>query len=299
MGAAQMPRADGAREATLVVTRPVAHDWSPNERRLLTGLAYQAEPALARALLAEREHVAAETLQRSLLPRRLPARAHVALAARYEPAVVGDRVGGDWYDAWWTADDRLLLVVGDVVGHGIEAAATMGRLRTSIRALSEVDPAPARIVTRLAVAEGRDGTEMVATVLVALLDPDRRRLTVCRAGHLPLLLVAPGKEAVFVDDLGAPPLGCAAVPVTEIEVDAPDGSLMVLYTDGLVEDRSSSIDDGLQLIARTTSQRQDLADPVEAVADALMAARPLGSSQDDVALLVVHLRRGAEQSSTV
>jgi hypothetical protein len=274
----------------LVVSRSSSRPWSDGDRELLSGLADQAGPALARAVQAAREHAAAQTLQRALLPRGMPVGPEVTVAAHYLPAVRGDRVGGDWYDAWRLPDGRVCLVVGDVVGHGLEAAATMGRLRAAIRALAQVDPAPGVLLTRLDAVEATERTGMVATILCAVVDPARGTALVARAGHLPLLIARPGQDPMFLLDGGAPPIGCAGT-VGQVRVDLARGSVAVLYTDGLVERRDEPIDDGLAQLSDALAGAMLRGDSADAIAGTLVELRPRPAA-DDVALLVVRVDAG-------
>jgi GAF domain-containing protein len=282
---AVLPLSDAGSTAALLVSRPAEYRWTTADRELLTGLADQAAPALARAVQAEREHARAQTLQRALLPSGLPSTPRIALAARYLPAVRGDRVGGDWYDAWRLPDGRVCLVVGDVVGHGLEAAATMGRLRASIRALCEVDPSPGAVLSRLDAVETAERSGMIATVLCVVVDPEARTVLVARAGHMPLLWAAPGAAPNYLTDGGGPPIGCAH-RVEERLVQLPTGSTAVLFTDGLVEDRSLPIDHGLDRLAGGLRRALEESADADSVAEALIRLRP-GTTTDDVALLVV------------
>jgi hypothetical protein len=284
---AALPLRAGERPVgAMVVIGPDARPWGGVERELLTGLADQAGPVLSRALLFEREHQAAETLQRSLLPPELPVSPGVVMAARYQPAVRRDQVGGDWYDCWPLPDGRVALVVGDVVGTGLEAAAAMGRLRTSVRALAEIDTGPAEVLTRLDALEAGSAPRMVATVLFVVLDPVRGRLRMARAGHLPLLLAAPGSPARLLEEGGGPPIGTGSGAITEQDADVPAGTTLVLYTDGLVERRGHPIDDGLdRLRALVNSADGTTADP-ELLATRLLELSQEPGAADDIALLV-------------
>ncbi|MGW0710560.1 SpoIIE family protein phosphatase [Streptomyces sp. NPDC002643] len=242
-----------------------------------------------------REHNTALALQRSLLPRGRPEQSAVEVAYRYLPAQAG--VGGDWFDVIPLSGARVALVVGDVVGHGLHAAATMGRLRTAVHNFCSLDLPPDDLLTHLddlvgrldrgegwAVENTHQDTGIVgATCLYAVYDPVSRRCTLTRAGHPLPAIVAPDGTVDFVDLPSGPPLGLGGMPFETVELELAEGSQLVLYTDGLIEDRHRDIDTGLDLL-RTVLARTDRApeETCEAVLDALLPARPA----DDVALLV-------------
>ncbi|QYX77528.1 SpoIIE family protein phosphatase [Streptomyces akebiae] len=252
-----------------------------------------------------REHNTALALQRSLLPRGRPEQSAVEVAYRYLPAQAG--VGGDWFDVIPLSGARVALVVGDVVGHGLHAAATMGRLRTAVHNFCSLDLPPDELLTHLDDLVGRldrgegwaventheDSGIVGATCLYAVYDPVSRRCALTRAGHPLPAVVAPDGTVEFVDLPSGPPLGLGGMPFETVELDLAEGSQLVLYTDGLVEDRHRDIDTGLDRL-RTVLARPDRApeDTCEAVLDALLPARP----GDDVALLVARTNTlGPEQ----
>ncbi|QOV34849.1 SpoIIE family protein phosphatase [Streptomyces ferrugineus] len=241
-----------------------------------------------------REHNTALALQRSLLPRGRPEQSAVEVAYRYLPAQAG--VGGDWFDVIPLSGARVALVVGDVVGHGLHAAATMGRLRTAVHNFCSLDLSPEDLLTHLDDLVGRldrgegwasenspDSGIVGATCLYAVYDPVSRRCTLTRAGHPLPAVVAPDGTVEFVDLPSGQPLGLGGMPFETVELELAEGSQLVLYTDGLVEDRHRDIDAGLEQL-RAVLSRVDLPpeETCEAVLDALLPARP----GDDVALLV-------------
>ncbi|MEV8531529.1 SpoIIE family protein phosphatase [Streptomyces sp. NPDC051211] len=261
-----------------------------------------AEELVARAAVSmdnarryTREHALAVTLQRSLLPRALPEQSAVDIAHFYLPAQSG--VGGDWFDVIPLPGSRVALVVGDVVGHGLHAAATMGRLRTAVHNFASLDLPPDEILARLddlvqRIDHDRDADDghggiLGATCLYAIYDPVSHTCTVARAGHLPPLVVAPDGTTEIVELPAGPPLGLGGMPFETAELDLAEGSQLVLYTDGLVEERTRDIGEGLELL-RTALSHPDR-DPHEscrAVLDLLLPARPT----DDVALLIARTR---------
>jgi len=246
----------------------------------------RAADALAAAATerARREHQIAETLQRSLLPDRLPQVPGVDLAARYVPATADVEVGGDWYDVISLPDGRLGLTIGDVAGHGLLAATSMGQLRMAVRAYVLQDPAPPavlagleRLVTQLPMPE-------MATMLYLLFDPDTGSLRYANAGHLPAVLVADG-QSTFLTDALVPPLGVTTgTRFVEAGLTLQPGATLVLYTDGLVERRRVSLQDGLDRLSR-----EALADVgVDALCDLLLQALSGPEpAADDIALLVI------------
>ncbi|MDF3145392.1 MULTISPECIES: SpoIIE family protein phosphatase [unclassified Streptomyces] len=260
-------------------------------------LAARAAVAVDNARRFTREHTMAVTLQRSLLPRGLPEQSGLEAAYRYLPAQAG--VGGDWFDVIPLPGARVALVVGDVVGHGLHAAATMGRLRTAVHNFCALDLSPDELlshldelVVRIDERETSDGeSEAItgATCLFAIYDPVSGHCTVARAGHPGPALVHPDGSVSFPDVPVSPPLGLGAgLPVETAELQLPDGSRLALYTDGLVEDRDRDMGVGLELL------RQALAHPdrtpeqdCQAVFDALLPDRP----RDDIALLVARTER--------
>ncbi|MFI1435030.1 SpoIIE family protein phosphatase [Streptomyces lydicus] len=268
-----------------------------------------AEELVARAAVSldnarryTREHNMAVTLQRSLLPRGLPEQNAVEAAYRYLPAQAGrgglGGVGGDWFDIIPLPGARVALVVGDVVGHGLHAAATMGRLRTAVHNFANLDLPPDEIlwhldelVTRIDQDEGAEGAEAPvtgATCLYAIYDPATGTCTMARAGHVQPLVVRPDGTAELADVPGGPPLGLGGLPFETWQQPLPEDSRLVLFTDGLVEDRDRDIDEGLALLTRTLSghAEQSPEEICEAALGALLPERP----SDDIALLVARTR---------
>ncbi|TYC68415.1 GAF domain-containing protein [Streptomyces sp. CB01881] len=246
-----------------------------------------------------REHAMAVTLQHSLLPRSLPEQNALEVAHRYLPAQAG--VGGDWFDVIPLPGTRVALVVGDVVGHGLHAAATMGRLRTAIHNFSTLDLPPDELlghldelVNRIDQEESATGGSAAvtgATCLYAIYDPVSRRCTLASAGHPPPALIDPAGRVVFPELPTGPPLGLAVLPFETVEVEVAEDSRLVLYTDGLVEDRERDIDEGLELLRAALSGPPRT--PEQTCADVLGAMLP-AHPQDDIALLVAKTRVLAE-----
>ncbi|MFD9726676.1 SpoIIE family protein phosphatase [Streptomyces sp. NPDC059072] len=246
------------------------------------------------------QHQAALTLQRSLLPQALPEYSAVEVAHLYLPADPATGVGGDWFDVIPLSGARVALVVGDVVGHGLHAAATMGRLRTAVHTLAGLDFAPDEVlshlddlVMRLAAEQepadgGSRGRQIVgATCLYAVYDPTSRRCTLARAGHSsPAVVTSDG--AVSLPDLPeGPPLGLGGLPFESAELELAEGSLLALYTNGLVEARGLELDEGLDRLREVLSRPgRTLEETCTDVQAALLPEHP----PDDVALLLARTR---------
>ncbi|WP_162931147.1 SpoIIE family protein phosphatase [Streptomyces sporangiiformans] len=244
-----------------------------------------------------RERRTSLTLQDSLLPQRLPPQAAVEVASRYLPASARTGVGGDWFDVIPLSGARVALVVGDVVGHGIRASATMGRLRTAVRTLADVDLPPDELLTHLddvvirlsAEADSTSGPigDLGATCLYAVYDPVSRRCALARAGHPVPALAIPDGAVEFLDVPAGPPLGLGGLPFEATEMELPEGSLLVLYTDGLIEVRGRDIDESLDaLCAALARPDPSLESTCDTVLGALLPTRPT----DDVALLIARTR---------
>jgi PAS domain S-box-containing protein len=256
--------------------------YSTRELELAEELGRRAGLALDHARLYAREHATAETLQRSLLPPRLPDVPGYRLIARYVASDARDHVGGDWYDAFALPGGRLGIAIGDVGGRGIAAAATMGQLRNALRAYALKGERPAEVIDDLhALVDASDGEIAFATLLYIELDPATGEGELAVAGHLPPLVVEAGGAAAYIGIARCPPLGASgAPPCTSTRFTIPPGATMWLYTDGLVESRRQPIDTGMAALADAAIRGGDL----DAVADALLAALP-GAREDDVALL--------------
>ncbi|QIZ01138.1 SpoIIE family protein phosphatase [Streptomyces sp. S1D4-11] len=248
-----------------------------------------------------RERRAALTLQQSLLPHGLAPDTVLDVASRYFPADAPHAVGGDWFDVIPLSGARVALVVGDVVGRGIHAAVTMGRLRAAVRTLADLDLPPDELlahlddlVISLAEEEGAFGAAedeqqtvaasvLGATCLYAVYDPVTRRCTFARAGHLPPIIVAPDGSVNLPDLPAGPPLGLSFLPFESTELELPDGALLALFTDGLIEAGDRDIDVGLsrltEALARPNAGPEDVC---ENVINALLSEPPC----DDAALIV-------------
>ncbi|MFE3142408.1 SpoIIE family protein phosphatase [Streptomyces scopuliridis] len=274
--------------------RPEPFD-AEEDASLAEELATHAAVCIDNARRYTREHAMAETLQRSLLPQRLPEQSALEVAYRYLPAESG--VGGDWFDVIPLPGARVALVVGDVVGHGLLAAATMGRLRTAVHNFSSLDLPPDEIlshldelITRIDHDEGIAGGGAVitgATCLYAIYDPVSRLCSMARAGHPPPALVGTDGSVEFLDLPAGTPLGLGGLPFETVELRLPEASHLVLYTDGLIEDRDREIDEGLHLLRAALSYPdRDPEESCTAVLEALLPDR----QNDDIALIVARTR---------
>ena len=279
--------ADGRLIGVVHVGSKQMREFDREDILLLRLVAARAAVAIDRARIHEREHGIAEMLQRSLLPARLPAIDGIEVAARYVPGTVGVAVGGDWYDVFELADGSIGVVVGDVVGHGLRAAAAMGRLRNVLRAYALDGLGPGETLARLNRLACETDDEIFATVFYALLAPSRQRLRVASAGHPPPLLCSPGRPVRLLEEGRSLPLG--ADPEAEFidaEVAIDPGSSLVLYTDGLVERRGESIDTGIERLVRLVEASDD---PVDELADRIVDELESADHADDLALVAVRL----------
>jgi len=260
------------------------------ERVFLEALAGQCSLAVERAAMYEREHTTAETLQRSLLPDKLPSVPGLVMAARYLPVARNMEIGGDWYDAFWLADRRLAVAVGDVMGKGLVAAAGMGRVRNALRALALTDPRPAAVLGGLdRLFTATELEEQVTTVAYLVINPDDGEGVLGNAGHLPALVLDRGKEPRFDGVEAGTPLGLAS-PRKQHPFSLPPGSTAVFYSDGLVENRSRGLDVGLdELAAVAAHAEKGVRDQPERLLQYLVDRMLAGHEQDDdVTVLVVH-----------
>jgi anti-anti-sigma factor len=283
-------------------------------RRMLTLQAYDAVAALTALVLAaiisertqaiaeakrvlQREQRITETLQRSLLPNRIPQIPGVAVAWRYLPGAAGLDVGGDWYDVFVLPDGRIGLTVGDVVGRGPGAAASMGQLRTAVRAYALDTRSPATVVDRLSrLVRGFEEAQM-ATLIYGVLDPIAGTLTFESAGHPPPLLINPDGTARYLNEAHSPPLGVTVGSSTDIVVPIGPGATLVFYTDGLVEPRNSSIQAGMESLRVAV---EGYTGDLDSLCDQRILSPPRPESpQDDVAVLAIRLAEPADRLELV
>ncbi|MEU6219571.1 SpoIIE family protein phosphatase [Streptomyces sp. NPDC047022] len=286
--------------------------FGERDRALAVELAARAAVCIDNARLYRREHERALILQRSLLPPGDPEASGLDIACRYLPgnAATGrpSEVGGDWFDVIELPGHRTALVVGDVMGRGLRAAVAMGELRTAVRTLAQLDLEPAEVLAQLdEIARGlgapggvqqatraarrpreADLSEVyLATCVYAVYDSVTRRCTFANAGHLPPVLVEPGEPALMLDVPPGMPLGVGGEPFEEVEVELPEGALLALYTDGLVESRDHPLDEGLQAFVGALT---DPSQPLEDVCDHVLNTLDTHHGEDDLALLMARVQ---------
>ncbi|NUP22363.1 MAG: SpoIIE family protein phosphatase [Streptomyces sp.] len=266
--------------------------FTPDDALLAEEITARAAVCIDNARRYSRERETALALQRSLLPRSLPRTAALEAASRYLPAARSG-VGGDWFDVIPLSGMRVAMVVGDVVGHGIQASATMGRLRTAVRTLADIDLAPDELLThlddlvvRLSEETGHEGSpgEVGATCLYAVYDPVSRRCTLARAGHPSPVMLPPGGEPREIELPAGPPLGLGGLPFESAEIELREGTVLSFYTDGLVETRERDVDASHVLLCEALAAPSDSLD--ETCDHILGALLPPGGAADDVALLL-------------
>ncbi|WP_055587678.1 SpoIIE family protein phosphatase [Streptacidiphilus griseoplanus] len=268
---------------------------------LIAELAARASVCIDNARRYTREHRATLALQRRMLPSSSPPLTALETAGRYQPAGERSEVGGDWLDVIPLSGARVALVVGDVPGHGFQAAATMGRLRTAVHTLADLDLAPDELLTHLDDLVSRlteeedealpaglsEGPVTGATCLFAVYDPADRRCTLASAGHYPPAVVHPDGEVRFPDLAPGPPLGLGGVPFETTELELPDRSLLALYTNGLLLARDRDIDRGLGELRRILARPER---PLEEICDQVFSELLPFRPPDDVSLLIARTR---------
>ncbi|ETK32199.1 peptidylprolyl isomerase [Microbispora sp. ATCC PTA-5024] len=257
----------------------------------LEALAGQCALAVERATLFEREHRTAETLQRSLLPDRLPVVRGLVLSQRFRSGSRHVQVGGDWYDAFVLQDGRVAAVVGDVMGKGVKAAAGMGRIRNAMRALALTNPPPAAVLTGLdRVFEATEEEEQVTTLAYMVVEPSTGEGTLALAGHPPPLLVSPQGVGLLHETEPGTPLGWATSR-KQFRFCVPPGHTAVLYSDGLVENRKRGLDAGLRELSSSVAEAPpEVVSSPHMLLDFLVDRMLSGYEQDDdVTVLAVHV----------
>lgn len=278
--------------------------FSDEDRTLLTALSGLVGQALERARLYDLEHARSRELQRGLLPSALPRLPAVSAAARYLPAAQGAEVGGDWYDVIPLSADRVAIVIGDVMGHGLAEAATMGRLRTAVSTLADLDMPPDELFDRLNDLVSELGDDFYATCLYAVFDPVSGTLCYTVAGHPQPVVVHPDGTVHSPAVAADPPLGAAHPPFETHQLQLPGESLLVLCTDGLIESATQDVEQGLarlqQVLAEAVSRtayfqvtdEDDDVKRLEELCDTVVAALLPDDRQtnDDAGLLIAHTR---------
>ncbi|MQY14342.1 hypothetical protein SRB5_45060 [Streptomyces sp. RB5] len=294
-------RARGAALGTALLLRHRAPDpFTADDLRLAQELADRAAVSVDNARRYTRERETVLTLQRNLLPHQLPQPTAVEAASAYLPASGYAEMGGDWFDVIPLSGARVGLVIGDVVGHGLKASAGMGRLRTAVRTLADIDLPPDELLTHLddlvlrMLEETSTGTITTtrfegigATCLYAVYDPVSRRLTAARAGHVPPLLRRPDGTVDTLELPAGPPLGVGGLPFESVETELAEGTDLFLYTDGLVARRAGGFDAKLGDLRAALARP---ADGLQAACDAAIAAVLPQRHDDDVAVLLARTR---------
>ncbi|WP_328887319.1 ATP-binding SpoIIE family protein phosphatase [Streptomyces sp. NBC_00316] len=264
--------------------------FEANDLLVAAQLATHTALGIDKAVLYGREAYIADELQRTMLPDSLPQPTGVRLASRYLPAAETARVGGDWYDAIPLPGSRVALVVGDVMGHSMTSAAIMGQLRTTAQTLAGLDLPPQEVLHHLDEQAQRLGSDRMATCLYAVYDPVSHRITIANAGHPPPVLLHLGGRAEVLRVPPGAPIGVGGVDFEAVELDAPSGATLLLYTDGLVESRLRDVWTGIeQLRERLAATAQltgpDHSPPLEALCDDVLDMLGPGDRDDDIALL--------------
>ena len=265
---------------------------SAEEAELISSFAHQAGVALERARAYEVEHEAAMTLQRNLMPEGTGYSATVDVDGRYLPATRGVHVGGDWYDIVDRPDGTVAFAVGDIAGHGLQAAAAMGQVRSAWRALALSMTEPNAILTSLDRFAGSVDGAFFSTILTLLLDPSRGELRYASAGHPPALVIEPDGSTRFLEGGRSVPLGLPFdLPRPQAQERLGPGSILVVYTDGLIERREEPLDRGLERLAEMASRVR--AGSLTEISDGLLEI-VADDRHDDVALLTIGPRRPVE-----
>ncbi|MFF9016007.1 SpoIIE family protein phosphatase [Streptomyces sp. NPDC014870] len=276
--------------AAVFLRRPERPAFEPNDLLVAAQLATHTALGIDKAVLYGREAYIADELQRTMLPDSLPQPTGVRLASRYLPAAETARVGGDWYDAIPLPGSRVALVVGDVMGHSMTSAAIMGQLRTTAQTLAGLDLPPQEVLHHLDEQAQRLGQDRMATCMYAVYDPVSHRITIANAGHPPPILLHLGGRAEVLRVPPGAPIGVGGVDFEAVELDAPAGATLLLYTDGLVESRLRDVWTGIeQLRERLAATAQltgpDHSPPLEALCDDVLDMLGPGDRDDDIALL--------------
>ena len=274
----------------LQVADKVEGDFTEQDSLVLLQLAQLAAVAIENAQRYHHEHEIAHTLQTSMLPPRLATVPDVALASRYRAGGPGTEVGGDWYDTVLLDDGRLLLIVGDVVGRGARAAAVMGQLRTGMRAYALQQFSAERLMRSLDLLLQDLGEGRFATAVCVVIDPAARRAEVVSAGHPPPLLIDPDGVTAYLRCEPHTPLGVLSDPsYSATAAELPEGTTLLLYTDGLVEARDMPVDRGMARLRRVVGG-QRYAD-VEGLCDRVLEEIVGAGTGDDVAVLAARILR--------
>ncbi|MCC2280821.1 SpoIIE family protein phosphatase [Streptomyces sp. ET3-23] len=275
--------------AAVFVRRADRAPFESDDLLVAAQLATHTALGVDKAVLYGREVYIADELQRTMLPDSLPQPTGVRLASRYLPAAETARVGGDWYDAIPLPGNRVALVVGDVMGHSMTSAAIMGQLRTTAQTLAGLDLPPQEVLHHLDEQAQRLGSDRMATCLYAVYDPVAHRIVIANAGHPPPIMLHRGGRAEVLRVPPGAPIGVGGVDFEAVELDAPAGATLLLYTDGLVESRIRDVWTGIEQLrerlidtARLTGPNPP---PLEPLCDEVLGMLGPGDRDDDIALL--------------
>ncbi|MFC8454022.1 DUF3223 domain-containing protein [Kitasatospora sp. NPDC057223] len=269
-----------------LIRLPDRPPFDPGDAPFLQGLADRAAVLLDSARLHQAETRLATAMQRSMIPIHPPQIPGVQVAHRYLPGDSKAEVGGDWFDAIQLPGSRVALVIGDVMGHGLHAAQTMGRLRTAIQAFASLDVPPGQLLRHLDNLAHKLGDDHLATCLYAIYDPINRTCELASAGHLPPVLVHPDGRSELLEIPSGAPIGVGGVPFAAKKIDVSDGSTLVLCTDGLVRGDDGDIGEGLAALCGAGIEASQTPDQA---CDTVLARLHTAASTDDVALLVARL----------
>ncbi|WP_010282501.1 ATP-binding SpoIIE family protein phosphatase, partial [Streptomyces sp. SA3_actF] len=286
--------------AAVFLRAPERVPFAPDDLLVAAQLATHSALGVDKAVLYGREAYIADELQRMMLPETLPNATGVRLASRYLPAAETARVGGDWYDAIPLPGSRVALVVGDVMGHSMTSAAIMGQLRTTAQTLAGLDLPPTEVLHHLDEQAQRLGSDRMATCVYVVYDPVSHRITVANAGHPPPLLLHMDGRAEVLDVPPGAPIGVGGVDFESVELDAPSGATLLLYTDGLVESRLRDVWTGIEQLTEKLAETArltgaDHAPPLEALCDSVLDVLGPSDRDDDIALLAARFEGIAPQ----
>jgi serine phosphatase RsbU (regulator of sigma subunit) len=276
--------ARGAILGTVAIYRMQRAAFTLEDLELARDVLERSALSLDNARVYSRERATALELQRSMLPQSIIETPGIELAYSYVPANTASEIGGDWFDVVRQPDGRVVLIVGDVAGHDIHAASLMGQIRTVTRTLATLDLSPVEVLTRLDAMVSELGSEVSATCVYAAFDPDCRCCVVARAGHPLPALVGPEGGVEFLDLPPGLPLGVGGGVFESVGVDVRPGSVLVLYTDGLVESRHAAIDVGMGNLAKALAAAH--AERFGPQLAATLITRLVPDPEDDIAVLL-------------
>ncbi|WP_435864282.1 SpoIIE family protein phosphatase [Streptomyces phaeochromogenes] len=271
----------------VLLRRPDRSPFIRDDLLVASQLATHTAIGVQKAVMYGHEASVADTLQHTMLPSSLPEPTGIRLASRYLPASKTAQVGGDWYDAIPLPGNRVALIVGDVMGHSMTSAAIMGQLRTIVQTLAGLDLPPDEVLHHLDEQAQRLGSDHIATCLYAIYDPISHRLLIANAGHPPAVLLHPDGHGEVLRVPPAAPIGVGGVDFESVEMHAPTGATLLLYTDGLVESRETDVGTGVEALRTSllTAAGGRAAPSLELLCDHILGAMVPGSRDDDIALL--------------